>query len=89
MLVAINADQSVLDNLATVKAILSANFGPTPIAFLEGIQEQNQLVQAQEAENGNIYRGGSASTSDERSCPWCAETIKAAARICRFCGREL
>ncbi|MGA3372907.1 MAG: zinc ribbon domain-containing protein [Terracidiphilus sp.] len=25
----------------------------------------------------------------ERSCPRCAETIKAAALVCRFCGHEL
>ncbi len=24
-----------------------------------------------------------------RSCPFCAETIKQAAKVCRFCGREL
>ena len=24
-----------------------------------------------------------------RDCPWCAETIKAAAIVCRFCGREV
>ena len=24
-----------------------------------------------------------------RVCPFCAETIKLAARVCRFCGREL
>ena len=24
-----------------------------------------------------------------RSCPWCAETIKAQAKICRFCGRDI
>ena len=27
--------------------------------------------------------------SEERTCPWCAETIKAAAVICRFCGRDI
>jgi hypothetical protein len=25
----------------------------------------------------------------ERDCPWCAETIKAKAIICRFCGRDV
>lgn len=26
---------------------------------------------------------------DERSCPFCAETIKAAAKLCRFCGKDI
>lgn len=27
--------------------------------------------------------------SDERTCPHCAETIKRAAKVCRFCGRDV
>jgi hypothetical protein len=26
---------------------------------------------------------------DTRACPFCAETIKAKARVCRYCGRDV
>jgi DNA-directed RNA polymerase subunit RPC12/RpoP len=28
-------------------------------------------------------------TREERECPWCAETILAAAKICKHCGKEV
>src|SRR3954468_5885520 len=33
--------------------------------------------------------GPESSNGPTRDCPFCAETIKAAAKICRYCGRDL
>jgi hypothetical protein len=82
------AEQQALDNVATVKGLLGANYGPTPAAFLQGIEEANALIQ-NPPDDGNIYRPRIAAQSEDRACPWCAETIKAAAVICRFCGRDV
>ena len=32
---------------------------------------------------------GASSTRTERACPWCAEQILIAAKICKHCGREV
>lgn len=82
-----NLESSVADSVATAKGILDAIYGPTPAAFLEGIAEANQLMA--NGGDGNIYRPPAATSSGDRTCPWCAETIKAAAVICRFCGRDV
>jgi tetratricopeptide (TPR) repeat protein len=92
MILIANVQQDVLDNVATAKAILSTNYGPTPAAFVQAVEELNRLALAGGAvagSEGNIYRPPAAIPSDERTCPWCAETIKAAAVICRFCGRDV
>ena len=88
MLLASTLEEGVLDNVATVKALLDANYGSSPAAFLKGIEEANGLMQ-NPPDEANIYLPRVAAQSDERACPWCAETIKAAAVICRFCGRDV
>lgn len=36
-----------------------------------------------------LARVPAISVSDTRDCPYCAETIKKAAIVCRFCGRDV
>ena len=88
MVLEMSVSEDVLDNVATAKAILGASSGPTPAAFLRGVEAANALMQ-NPPDDGNIYQPLAPTPSDERTCPWCAETIKAAAVICRFCGRDL
>ena len=89
MVLAMQADEPTLNTVATVRSILRTHYGPTPAAFIQGVQESNALMQANSDEDGNIYTPLPSAQPEERTCPWCAETIKAAAVICRFCGRDV
>ncbi|HEY1914300.1 MAG TPA: tetratricopeptide repeat protein [Streptosporangiaceae bacterium] len=82
----LNVEGDTLGNVATAKSILRTRFGYMPADFVEGMREVNILMQNPFPEEGNIYK---PSPPDERTCPWCAETIKAAAIICRFCNRDV
>lgn len=84
----LNVPEDAAENVAVVKEILRANYGHTPAGFLEGVQQTNELLE-NPPERGNIYTPPPPAQSDERTCPWCAETIKAAAVICRFCNRDV
>lgn len=93
LLIAI-ADESYT-NASTARHLIAADMGSTPATFLEGLQRANAAIQAEvvgygeEGFQGRIYRPPLPEQNAERTCPWCAETIKAAAVICRFCGRDL
>ena len=86
MVLMFNFEEDVLDRVATTKAVLRANHGPTPAGFIQGVQEANELMENPGPEEGNIY---TPAPPTKRTCPWCAETIKAAAVVCRFCGRDV
>ncbi len=49
--------------------------------------KMKELIERYQTEQ--YRRDGAAASGPTRQCPFCAETIKADARICRFCGREL
>lgn len=84
----LNIPEDAADNVAVVKEILRADYGHTPEGFIQGVQQTNELLE-QPPEVGLIYTPPPPAESDERTCPWCAETIKAAAVICRFCNRDV
>lgn len=75
--------------------ILLADYGPTPDRFIAGLEETNAGIRAdifnfgEDGFQGRIYAPPPTHGVDERVCPWCAETIKAAAVICRYCGRDV
>ena len=49
------------------------------------IKELIETLQAKAGAPGAVIE----TPGDTRACPWCAESIKKAARICRFCGRDV
>lgn len=51
--------------------------------------DAERLKQLIEDYQVNIARTGVADTSDLKVCPRCAELVKAAAQVCRFCGGSL
>jgi len=52
-----------------------------------------ELLVKQEAEKMisaiKSYDSAAVTQDDTKECPYCAETIKAKAKVCRFCNREL
>lgn len=51
-------------------------------------REIKQRIEQLQARLGH-GEGASADPADSKSCPFCAETIKRAARVCRYCQRDL
>jgi hypothetical protein len=63
--------------------IIIAVMEPSPQERLRRTQE---FARAVHGSPGDTSGGPGAG---ERACPWCAETVKTAALLCRFCGRDL
>lgn len=64
--------------------IVIAVLPPTPLAEAE---RQAQIDAAIDALSAGPHE--SRATPTRRPCPWCAESIKPAAVVCRYCGRDV
>jgi len=53
------------------------------------VEDADRLKELIEEYQTNIARTGVADTSGLRACPRCAELVKVAAQVCRFCGGTL
>jgi hypothetical protein len=90
-----SVDETAYGQAGVATHILRATFRPTPAAFIQGLESANAAIQGdifsygEEGFLGHVYAEAPSSTAAERACPWCAETIKAAAIVCRYCGRDI
>jgi hypothetical protein len=67
--------------LGPLGLIITALLQPTADA------EAARAVRVQAAVNASTT--GRSASSNTRPCPWCAEEIKSAAVVCRYCGRDV
>lgn len=63
--------------------------GKATNVFGYGIGKTSKLWASAVANAAVRYSPTPPTQSDTKACPWCAEDIKAAAQICRFCNREV
>jgi uncharacterized membrane protein YdbT with pleckstrin-like domain len=95
---AVNVDQSLLGRILGYGTLRVGGTGGTkevfsivnhPGAFRTAVQAQIDAIYAAQTHQQLPVGSRQASARAERQCPYCAETILAAAKICRFCNRDV
>lgn len=95
---AVNVDQSIFGRLLGFGTLQVGGTGGTqeifsvvnhPDAFRTAVQAQINAIYTPAEYQRSPIDSRQTPARAERQCPYCAETILAAAKICRFCNRDV